>query len=444
MTEEQMINLFSKWLRNLNDQKITDDSKRKSSTDDKISDKQYDEEKESKIKEFRDKKCNDYYYILLNHNNELYNNKKFENKIFLNYNDKLIREINLDFNDKMGDILGYILSSIGLCHNNSTKIYERKDKSQTTKDIIENPMIENHFAFYNDGYLFLEYNNKKINFSSDDIHKIGDINGLEFGLKNGDVIYLKLNDENIEIHAVEENISLLFTSDQNKAIFIDCKKTELISEIINRYRLKTGDNFDNYFFFNSKNLILTQTVAEIGLSHHSKILVEAKNNVRGNGIDLGQFDFVDVKTGKITKLKFDKNAPKWRLVKKGLNIFGICENRKCEAYKKEVIHIIGLDTDGKKLKVELNKNYIISIKCPICNKIIETKTCGFYKCEYQFAGKMIKDGEVEYFESEPKETKSDDFEYFDPKENGKEKWLELIIYVLPKQKIKYKNPIRNC
>ena len=151
MTQEQMINLISNLLRNLNDQKITDDSKRKSSTDDKISDKQYDEEKESKIKEFRDKKCNDYYYILLNHNNELNNNKKFENKIFLNYNDKLIREINLDFNDKMGDILGYILSSIGLCHNNSTKIYERKDKSQTTKDIIENPMIENHFAFYNDG-----------------------------------------------------------------------------------------------------------------------------------------------------------------------------------------------------------------------------------------------------------------------------------------------------
>lgn len=278
MTEEQMINLFSKWLRNLNDQKITDDSTRKSSTNDKISDKQYDEEKESKIKEFWDKKCNDYYYILFNHNNEENNNKKFENKIFLNYNDKLIKEINLDFNDKMGDILGYILCSIGLCHNNSTKIYERKEKSQTTKDIIENPIIENHFAFYNDGYLFLEYKDKKINFSSDGIHKIGDINGLDFGLKNGDVIFLKLNDENIEAHAVEENISLLFTRSQNKTVFIiDCTTNELISDIINRYRIKTGDNFDNYFFFNSKDLILTQTVEEFGLSHHSKILVEAKN-----------------------------------------------------------------------------------------------------------------------------------------------------------------------
>jgi len=76
-------------------------------------------------------------------------------------------------------------------------------------------------------------------------------------------------------------------------------------------------------------------------------------------------------------------------------------------------------------------------QCPLCKKIFKPKTCGFWKCEYQFSGKKINDGEVEYYDSKPKETKGDEFEYFDPFGNKEVQWIELNIYVLPKQSVKY-------
>ena len=90
----------------------------------------------------------------------------------------------------------------------------------------------------------------------------------------------------------------------------------------------------------------------------------------------------------------------------------------------------------KGLIFNLNDN-LVNIICPICEKIIKPKTCGFYKCEYQFKGKKIEEGEVKYYDSKTKETNEGNFEYYDPLENGEVQWLELIIYVLPKQEIKY-------
>ena len=145
-------------------------------------------------------------------------------------------------------------------------------------------------------------------------------------------------------------------------------------------------------------------------------------------------DFVNVEKGLVKNLNFSKNAPKWRKVKIGLNIFGQCNNKKCEAFKKEVIYSTDLPENG--LNFNLNEE-AINIKCPICKKIIRPKTCGFWECEYQFEGQKIEEGEVKSFNSEPKETFEDKFEYFDPFENGEVQWLELNIYVLPKQYIKY-------
>ena len=145
--------------------------------------------------------------------------------------------------------------------------------------------------------------------------------------------------------------------------------------------------------------------------------------------------FVDVASGKVKELKFSEKAPRWRSVDKGLNIFGICNsNPKCEAYKKEVVYMTHLPDKG--LIFNVNEE-ISNIRCPMCNKIINLETCGFYECEYQFIGKKIDKGEIEFFDSKTRETKNNKFEYFDPLNNGKVTWLELNIYVLPKQEIKY-------
>ena len=71
-------------------------------------------------------------------------------------------------------------------------------------------------------------------------------------------------------------------------------------------------------------------------------------------------------------------------------------------------------------------------------KLWNQKHADFGRCEYQFEGIKIEEGDEKEFRSNPKETKDDNFEYFDPFENDEVQWLELVIFVAPKQKIKYK------
>jgi len=163
-------------------------------------------------------------------------------------------------------------------------------------------------------------------------------------------------------------------------------------------------------------------------------------NVIGRGGDFfGGLMFIDPNDSNIKKLSLSKEAPKWRVISEGLNIFGICENPKCEAYKKEVI-FRALKSDEPLPENGMIFNMlenVDSIRCPICNKIIDPDTCGFFKCEYQFIGKKIEDGEVVNYDSKTKETKGNKMDYFEQKGKKKVKWTELKIYVLPRQKIKY-------
>ena len=143
------------------------------------------------------------------------------------------------------------------------------------------------------------------------------------------------------------------------------------------------------------------------------------------------FNFIDIEKGKVIELCFSKNAPEWRSVIKGLNLFGICENEKCKAYKKEVIHKVGFP----KKKFSIGDN-ITEIKCPICDCIIISKTCGFWECEYQFIGDKIEKGKMIHVDTNPKVV-GNKFEYFSPDESPSILWTKLEIYVIELQEIKY-------
>ena len=86
-------------------------------------------------------------------------------------------------------------------------------------------------------------------------------------------------------------------------------------------------------------------------------------------------------------LKFSKNAPKWRKVCEGLNLFGKCIYSKWEAFKKEIIYKVGINT---KFDFNTQKSEIV---CPIYNKNFIPKTLSFWKYEYQIKGEKLKDGE---------------------------------------------------
>jgi hypothetical protein len=305
---------------------------------------------------------------------------------------------------------------------NEFREYKRSQKEQTTNYIVDNPVItlkEPSFKL-SKKTIFLEYKNK--NFCS-----LLNKTGYEIGLKDGEEILLKLNEDyyNQLISLPLDNIYLQFKYESGAFCLPtfkgesseECKKrlSSLFEDEINFRSLSPDPFTDKTINFNCTSLCN---------------FCFCKCMLGGTT----PLEFSDVSKGKTKELKFSKSAPSWRYAKEGLNIFGICENDECKAHQKEVVYIPkSLD---KGLKFNLNDN-IDKIICPICSSIIKVKTCGFWKCEYQFIGKKIEKGKLIDYNSMPKETKDDKFEYFDPSENGNVLWKELIIYVIPKQKIKY-------
>ena len=160
--------------------------------------------------------------------------------------------------------------------------------------------------------------------------------------------------------------------------------------------------------------------------------VNLENILYGAG-GLSQLEFVDVdESTKTKKLKLSKNAPKWRKVSKGLNLFGKCINKKCEAYDNEVVYIAGIN-----IKFDFNSDRK-DIKCPMCSKNFIPNTMGFWKCEYQIKGEKLKNGDYEEVDINGKETKGDNFEYYDPHKNDTTFWPTLMIFTGHRQKMKYK------
>ena len=176
------------------------------------------------------------------------------------------------------------------------------------------------------------------------------------------------------------------------------------------------------------------------------MVYDTTDGLIGAGQYFSWIDFVDMTSGKVLKLKVSSSGGKeWRVIRRGLNFFGRCEYEKCKAKGKEVIYTTL--KKGEKLPEEglcfnLNKEvYEENIVCPMCQNPFEPKTCGFWKCEYQFDGKYHEYRKVEEkkeYNSKTIETYEDEFHYYEVAEKGTKKWKELNIYVLRKQNIKYK------
>ena len=140
--------------------------------------------------------------------------------------------------------------------------------------------------------------------------------------------------------------------------------------------------------------------------------------LRGGGGGIMGLPFVDVEKSEIRKLKFGE-APEYREVIRGLNFFGKCKNKKCRI-KDDIFTIeIGKGTFDYFKLMEDDK-----FVCPKCNYPITPDTCGFWDCKYEIKGEgKGKDKKIKTF-SRSGVAGEDDFEYFDPAGEFKDK----VIY----------------
>ena len=70
---------------------------------------------------------------------------------------------------------------------------------------------------------------------------------------------------------------------QNAApIMVQCMPDEKVSDVIKKYRTKSGDNdTTKKFIFNAKNLSPSLTVAEAGITNNANIFVVATKGIKG-------------------------------------------------------------------------------------------------------------------------------------------------------------------
>ena len=203
---------------------------------------------------------------------------------------------------------------------------------------------------------------------------------------------------------------------------IQCLMDEKSSEIIERYKIKSGDN-DPYdkFIFNGKQFDCSLTVAEVGFQNNSNIFVVKTKSTKGGGCIML---FSDVSKNKTKEIGFSKDAPSYREASKGINIFGICHCKKCDAYNKEVV-----------VRIKKNKFDLINEKdqlfCPECESVIIPKTVGFYLCRFHIYGKKIIDDKIIPFDNCINEAHNkNSVTYFDPDLNGEVFVSQLIFEVL--------------
>ena len=209
---------------------------------------------------------------------------------------------------------------------------------------------------------------------------------------------------------------------RESTITIPFSYNEKFSDVIKRYRQKSGNySPTDQFLFYGRTICNNLTVSEIGLSDGSTILVQLTGAFNGGYCPM---IFTDLSKNKTSEIRTSKTAPFYRRVIKGINIFGICNFKKCKAYKKEVV------ANVKKNKLDLIKERD-ELFCPECEATITPKTVGFHLCKFQIYGKKLENGKEESFRNKEDEANSEDsMKYFDPELNGEVMVTELVFEVL--------------
>ena len=216
----------------------------------------------------------------------------------------------------------------------------------------------------------------------------------------------------------EEKVNARFTFNNSSHIVI-CEKDESLSSVLEKFKKQTGIEGQNlYFISEGKRLSPEMRLRQINFS---KIEVHNEQNIIGGAYGL---NFTDVSKDIYEEHYFSDEAPSYRMVTQGINIYGICKGKKCIAYKKEVVvPLINI----KKFDLINEKD---DLECPECGGMIIPKTLGFHLCEYKIEGTKFVDKKGEDFEIKGIAENSNSIQYFSPDKNGEAMIVKLVIEII--------------
>ena len=182
------------------------------------------------------------------------------------------------------------------------------------------------------------------------------------------------------------------------------------------------------------------TFKEIGIYSDSRISINGPARCGGGGEESNRFaNLSEEFIRKDNVSKYNPNIPKWRLIGKGINLYGICQNSNCVAKGKPVIKHV----DSKEYDV-YNEGFMGI--CPMCNKHFDLDTCSFYHCDYKCEGTYFdksKDNWVDLPGDIQKTSGGKDFYYDYNKpvrgKEGKVKYKKLVLKVIQYHDSEYDN-----
>ena len=200
------------------------------------------------------------------------------------------------------------------------------------------------------------------------------------------------------------------------------KRNELFSTVIEKFKKDSGI-FYSYisFLYDGIKIDPNKTLQELNIRNNSTIIVLEQKKIFGAGFPI---NFTDISKNIYEEHYFSETAPDYRIVSKGINVYGICKGKKCKAYNKEVI----CPLKNKKIFNLLEEKD--DLECPICGNLIVPKTLGFFCCEYRIKGKKLENDYNRPFELRDKASNKDNIRYFSPDRNGRTIITDLIVEVI--------------